>query len=992
MNQFVARLATALATHYRVERELGAGGMATVYLAHDLKHEREVAIKVLHPDLGAALGGERFLAEIKTTAKLQHPHILPLLDSGEADGLLYYVMPYVRGETLRARLQRDGALPPAVARTLLRELAEALAHAHDQGIVHRDVKPENILLSAGHVLVADFGIAKATRSSGALTGTGISLGTPAYMAPEQAAGDPQTDHRADLYAWGIVAFELLAGRVPFVGTPQQVMAAHFATPAPDVRSVAADVPADLAELIASCLAKEAASRPATAAAVVMQLGAESAGGRPAAPRTLAPPRRPSRLGALLAAGAVALAAIVYARRDRAPDIATDAAAGARRIAIMPLSALGDSSLVRLGQDLVVTLSTTLNGVGDIRTIDAGTVLMKARTLPSPLPLADARTLAAELGAEQVLTGALTQEGTRVRATVSLASVTRDSVVASASAVAAPTDVALLTDSLTWSVLRQVWERGTAPSPVLSGLTTNSIEALRSFLDGEQAFQRLDFIAATLAYRRAFERDSLFAQAYLRYALAMSWRLEPRDEVAWKRLVALLDRLPERERDWVKAQDTDLPVPAQIARWRDLVARYPDYPPAVMGAGDLIMHLGGWYGVSVAESRPYFERVVSLNPGHADGRSHLQLSEWFSDDPAVRGRAALRRDELATDSTSSITYNGFAMFAQSIAAASRRAPHLALTPNVRAFGRAMAAHGSSAGVAFYAGVLFGRLAPQRYLLETLDSLHAAGIYRGAIEEAVVFGASSSRAARGEWRAAVADAMPLAASTTVAPAMRIHPARLAVFGAYLKTVPVDEAIRAVEKSRDAGGLDTVSLVELEFFDGVVAVLRGNDERLGRSLARLAAYRTRIASHARRALTGFDRAHRGDSTGADSLQVLSEAVFAGLPFLESAEAIGRLVITRRLREQGKPAEVERYLRWTETFPFEPRGMASVIPLYPIVDYEWALALEAAGKPQAAVRHYLSSVENMDRPDPSLAPIVQNAARRLAALDGDVPRRVTR
>ncbi len=191
MNAPRDRLTTALADRYRVERELGAGGMATVYLAHDIRHDRDVAIKVLHPDLGAALGAERFLSEIRTTARLQHPHILPLLDSGEADGLLYYVMPLVTGETLRSRLERERQLPIADAVLIAREVADALGYAHGLGVIHRDIKPENILLQGGHALVADFGIALAVQHAGGqrMTQTGLSLGTPQYMSPEQAMGE-----------------------------------------------------------------------------------------------------------------------------------------------------------------------------------------------------------------------------------------------------------------------------------------------------------------------------------------------------------------------------------------------------------------------------------------------------------------------------------------------------------------------------------------------------------------------------------------------------------------------------------------------------------------------------------------------------------------------------------------------------------------------------------------------------------------------------------
>ena len=199
------RLKTALSDRYAIERELGSGGMATVYLAEDLKHHRKVAVKVLRPDLAAALGPERFLREIEIAAQLQHPHILPLHDSGEADGFLYYVMPYVRGESLRERLAQHGELPIVDAVKIMREVVDALAHAHEQGVVHRDIKPDNVMLSGRHALVTDFGVAKAVSEAtgrAKLTTAGVALGTPSYMAPEQATADPTMDHRADIYAVG----------------------------------------------------------------------------------------------------------------------------------------------------------------------------------------------------------------------------------------------------------------------------------------------------------------------------------------------------------------------------------------------------------------------------------------------------------------------------------------------------------------------------------------------------------------------------------------------------------------------------------------------------------------------------------------------------------------------------------------------------------------------------------------------------------------------
>ena len=270
-------LAAALADRYRLERELGAGGMATVYLAEDLKHHRQVAIKVLRPDLAASLGAERFLREVGIAARLSHPHILGLHDSGETAGFLYYVMPYVEGISLRQKLQREGELPIPEAVRILRDIADALALAHRQGVVHRDIKPENVMLVERNALVMDFGVAKALaegkeEGSSSLTSAGVALGTPAYMAPEQASGEGHVDARADLYAWGVVAYELLAGQPPFIrATPQNTLAAQVtATPEP-VSHHRANVPGTLARLVMQCLEKKAADRPQTAEEVLRQL-------------------------------------------------------------------------------------------------------------------------------------------------------------------------------------------------------------------------------------------------------------------------------------------------------------------------------------------------------------------------------------------------------------------------------------------------------------------------------------------------------------------------------------------------------------------------------------------------------------------------------------------------------------------------------------------------------------------------------------------------
>ena len=306
-----ARLRTALSDRYRIERELGQGGMATVYLGHDLKHDRDVAIKVLHPDLGAALGAERFLTEIKTTAKLQHPHILPLLDSGDADGLLYYVMPLATGETLRARLERERQLPIEDAVRIGIEVADALHAAHMLGIIHRDIKPENILLQGGHALVADFGIALAVQQAGGqrMTQTGLSLGTPQYMSPEQAMGDRAVDARSDIYALGAVCYEMLVGQPPFTGATVQTIVARVMTERPAaIQPVRDTVPAPLEAAILRALAKLPADRYPTAAAFGAALAAPQTATIPIRVAA-APSRRASGLLLVgLAAAAIGLGA------------------------------------------------------------------------------------------------------------------------------------------------------------------------------------------------------------------------------------------------------------------------------------------------------------------------------------------------------------------------------------------------------------------------------------------------------------------------------------------------------------------------------------------------------------------------------------------------------------------------------------------------------------------------------------------------------------
>ncbi len=311
MTDRLERLAAALADRYRIDRELGAGGMATVYLAEDLKHNRKVAVKVLKPELAVAIGAERFLGEIKTTANLQHPHILALHDSGEVNGTVFYVMPYVEGESLRDRLDRENQLPINDALRIAGEVADALQYAHEHGVIHRDIKPENILLQRGHAVVADFGIALAASKTGGarMTETGMSLGTPTYMSPEQAMGAKEVDARTDVYSLGCVLYEMIAGEPPFVGPTAQSIVAKVITEAP--KSLTAQrhtVPYHVDDTVQKALEKLPADRFASAAAFSESLKNENGPAHRITQRHARPQQSRSRR--LLAWGTAALAAVV----------------------------------------------------------------------------------------------------------------------------------------------------------------------------------------------------------------------------------------------------------------------------------------------------------------------------------------------------------------------------------------------------------------------------------------------------------------------------------------------------------------------------------------------------------------------------------------------------------------------------------------------------------------------------------------------------------
>jgi serine/threonine-protein kinase len=541
-----------LADRYRIERELGRGGMATVYLAQDLKHERPVALKVLHPELAATLGPERFLREVRTTARLQHPHILPVLDSGEAAGQLWYTMPYVRGESLRDRLRREAQLPLHDAMELARQTALALDYAHREGVIHRDFKPENILLSEGQALVADFGVAKALAagSESRLTETGMAVGTPAYMSPEQAGGGP-VDGRSDIYALGCVLYEMLTGEPPFTGpTPQAILAKRVLEPVPHVRTLRESVPEPLEQAVTRALAKAPADRFANAAEFAQAL-------QPTAAVTAATPA--ARAGRRMPVPAMALAVglliglgVLFAWRRSHGGV--EETGGVKVLAVLPFENLGDSTDAYFADGVTDAIRGKLTSLPGLEVIASNSSGQYRRTSKSP------QQIARELGVDYLLVGKVRWEK-RVDST-SRVQVSPELIQGSSAAAkwqepfeAPLTDVFQVQADVAARVAEALGlALGASQRERLAERPTENLAAYDAFLKGEEAISG-DLAAQRRAvdyYERAVALDSTFALAWAQLSRArgqMYWVAPTAAGAAAmrraaERALALAPKLPE----------------------------------------------------------------------------------------------------------------------------------------------------------------------------------------------------------------------------------------------------------------------------------------------------------------------------------------------------------------------------------------------------------------------------------------------------------------
>jgi eukaryotic-like serine/threonine-protein kinase len=522
-----AAIPEILGGRYRIEREVGRGGMARVYLARDLKHSRSVAVKVIRPERAASLGRDRFLREIEIAAGLRHPNIVPVYDSGDADGVLYFVMPFEEGPSLRARLDRDGVPPISESVSVLRDVARALAYAHERGVVHRDVKPDNVMLSGGAAVVTDFGIAKAVSVAQsdapdrATTQPGAVFGTPAYMAPEQAVGDPSTDHRADIYSFGCLAYELFAGRPPFPDLPtHETIAAHVGTKPVPLSDVSAAVPESVSRLVARCLEKKPAARPQSAQELLAELDAFQSGPNDLVRRRLL---SPGILATSVIAGLVLIGFFTFRGRT------SSGANGPREatVAVLPL-VIGDSTQSDLAYGLTDEIATALVKSPGVR-------VMSRRTIAASRAQRDGDTekTGRELGAEFLVMGSLRALNDRLTMRVKLVQA-RDGALLWADRfdrspddlVAVPEEIARLVGGslqkrLGLSVSSQVRAR--------SARVANP-EARRFYVLGLRGLnlRRQSVQVSVDRFKRATELDSLYADAFsgLSLALALSPYFEP----------------------------------------------------------------------------------------------------------------------------------------------------------------------------------------------------------------------------------------------------------------------------------------------------------------------------------------------------------------------------------------------------------------------------------------------------------------------------------
>ena len=653
MTDPVAQLQTALTGRYAVGRELGHGGMAHVYLAHDLQHDRDVAIKVLRPELVSSASAERFLRDIRIEARLQHPHILPLHVSGSANGLLYYVMPYVQGETLRDRLSRERQLPLDTALRITREVGDALAHAHQAGVVHRDIKPANILLSGDHAIVADFGIARAVAAAAGeqITESGLAIGTPEYMSPEQASGDAAAaDPRADIYALGCVLYEMLAGEPPFQGrTAQVILARHRADPPPSLQVVRPNLPPHVPAAIETALAKVPADRFGTVDRFIAALDGTGAG---VARRR--PARRLARL-AVVAIGVAALGSLAVLARSPPPSLDPN------RVIVFPLRESGLSSADRgAGENVATLIGYALDGTEPLRWLEGWDFLdASQRADLDRLTPEVAREISRAKSAGYYIDGTIVGGPDSSTVVLRLHDVTGDSIARRAGA-SAPSRAAAL-PQLGVRAIGELLPALLAPGRKvdLSALSERKPSAIANFLQGEREYRRMHFERALDHYREAVREDSALALAAVKGAAAANWPQASTEDEDLIRIALQRDAfLPPRQLLFARGLQAYYTGAADSAVYwlRRAIQLDSTWSDAWMALGEVYFHLLPDAEPLDSLAQAAFEHASRADSTFTPPLLHLaEIATWRGDlDQAERLLAEVRRAEPAGPYTNQLS--------------------------------------------------------------------------------------------------------------------------------------------------------------------------------------------------------------------------------------------------------------------------------------------------------------------------------------------------
>jgi TolB-like protein len=959
--------------------------MADVYLARDTRHSRDVALKIIRSEVAAAVGSNRFLREVAITARLSHPHIRPLLDSGQANELVYYAMPFVRGETLRERLSREHRLGLEDALRIARELADALDYAHAEGVVHRDVKPGNVFLESGHALLGDFGIAVAAEAADSekLTESGIVIGTPEYLSPEQCEGHGRVDGRADIYALGCVIFEMLTGQPPFTGrTRLSIIAKQIGEAAPSAAILRPDLPAEVDDLLRRCLAKVPADRFETAAELrasidralnEWQLGASRATATVARARG-----RLSRWRMAAVIGGVGLLIATALYRDfgvPAPPPEIDDA-----VLILPFQVSGAAEFTYLVDGLVDLIGRNLEGAGGLRAVDPHTAvrIAQAEALSGPIDAESGRRLARTIGARFLLLGTVTEhEGELALSARLYDGRAGGPPLHTMTAGGHSRELFALVEDVTRDLLASQFGPASVKLTRLAAQSTTSLDALKQFLRGEQALRSAQYDSAIAGLQRAVAEDSSFALGYYRLAVAAALRHSPRVAGdALQRAARHAARLGDHDRRLLEAFTAlwDGRVDDAEAAYRSILEDFPDDLEARVQLGGLLTHYNPLRGRPAAEGWPHLARVSEVDPSYVCPvctMVNLALAD---------------RDVSLADSLMRVRYG------DSPAAMYRAGIAVVLDDSADFERWAAASPAPGYWQASWAAAFFGKYDGAKRLLlmrPTRDLPEAA-------RAVVHFGLADLHAGRLQWRAAEREL------ELIAP---IVPDRVLLRRAYLALLPfldrpaadVERILRELE-SWEAGDRDSpgrllpdflpllkpylvgLAHARLHDFDAALAAaarLEAPDHgSRSRALAHDLALTIRADAAIRQEQPGRALAHLDSISGGVPREVV-DAVAAGPSRNEVADIL-TLEHARYLRVLAllRTGRADEALRWADNGFFRIGGN----PLYaPALDLVRAQAHDAMGATNSARQLYTSYLDATASADDDMRARPDQARARL-------------